>query len=436
MRSILTLFVVSLTAVHASVCSAADAPQVTGNLSLGTKVYKLAHVVAYPVKAGKETATTVLASDRPLNVGEIKQILLDNNGQDDKLSLRQPHVKLVFDKSGAATSSYAYADGFTTTAAGSDIAGEIKIAEGRVVGKAKMESQGEGEFQRSFDFQFAVGLLNSGAEQAPQAAPLAKIGVTGTFKGNGKIARLAYVSARRIEAFDDKPSLMLVFTEKDHAKEQRPDIKAGFGDFGSALLISCHEDGTIFGCEVAHAAHSKKPFSSVGSISTGEFQIAGGQVQGKLSTGGEVEAFGQTWEVELSFATPFTATPKAEPKVSSKPKPNTIKPAPEKPVKPALTTASLKAKELALPDNATDLDFKKLVEHIHFHHASEVMRLSADLTTRLAAQGWEKDGSDLIRPQSAIMKRKRGEASLSIFVKPGADGSEVRIFTKGLDWEK
>src|SRR5207302_8951940 len=83
-----------------------------------------------------------------------------------------------------------------------------------------------------------------------------------------------------------------------------------FGDFGSALIISCHEDGTVFGCEVAHAAHAKRAFSASGTIEMTEFQIAGGQVQGQLSTGGETKAFDQTWEVNLKFAAPFAGQPK------------------------------------------------------------------------------------------------------------------------------
>ena len=46
---------------------------------------------------------------------------------------------------------------------------------------------------------------------------------------------------------------MLVFTEKDHSKDKKPDFNAAFGKFGSALIVSLHEDGGIFGCEVVHS---------------------------------------------------------------------------------------------------------------------------------------------------------------------------------------
>ena len=46
------------------------------------------------------------------------------------------------------------------------------------------------------------------------------------FKGNGKEAKIAYVSAHWQEPFSDKPSIMLVFTEKDHSKDKKPDFNA------------------------------------------------------------------------------------------------------------------------------------------------------------------------------------------------------------------
>src|SRR5437868_13739727 len=60
--------------------------------------------------------------------------------------------------------------------------------------------------------------------------------------------------------------IVLVFMEKDHSKDTKPDFNAAFGKFGSALIISLHEDGDIYGCEVVHSAHQKQGFSSIGSI--------------------------------------------------------------------------------------------------------------------------------------------------------------------------
>jgi hypothetical protein len=54
---------------------------------------------------------------------------------------------------------------------------------------------------------------------------------------------------------------------------------------------------------VAHEAHQKKPFSSAGSVKISGFKIESGQIRGKISTSGQKETFGQTWEVDLTFKT-------------------------------------------------------------------------------------------------------------------------------------
>src|SRR6516162_9685722 len=127
--------------------------------------------------------------------------------------------------------------------------------------------------------------------------------VSGVYKGNGKEAKLAFVSARKGEPFADKPTIVLVFTEKDHSKEKKPDVKAGFGDFGSALIITVNPEGKIVGCVVAHSALKKSGFSSVGDITMSDFKLEGGKIQVKIATKGEQKTFGETWEVDIKFLT-------------------------------------------------------------------------------------------------------------------------------------
>lgn len=125
--------------------------------------------------------------------------------------------------------------------------------------------------------------------------------IKGSFTGNGTPAKLAYISASKGEPFSGKPTIQIIMTEKDHSKARNPSIKAGFGDFGSALIITVHPDGKIIGCEVAHEAHPRKPFSSIGKIKTADFKMADGMITSKLSTEGEQDFFKQKWEVNLSF---------------------------------------------------------------------------------------------------------------------------------------
>jgi hypothetical protein len=262
---------------------------------------------------------------------------------------------------------------------------------------------------------------------------------------------VAYVSARWGEPFNDKPGIVLVFTEKDHSKDKKPDFNAAFGKFGSALIISLHDDGQIYGCQVVHSAHEKRGFSSIGSIEATDFAYEDGKVEGELTTHGQVDTFGETWEVNLKFIAPLGEIPKElQPAESKKPeeeeKQAANKTEDEEPAIAGLTdqdddsatkstAGGIKAKDLALTKDASEVDYKALVQQIVFQSKADVKKVCTELTTNLAAQGWTKDGPDMVQPQSSILKRKRGEASLTIFVKPSSGGSEVKMMTEGLSWE-
>src|SRR5438270_13562487 len=127
--------------------------------------------------------------------------------------------------------------------------------------------------------------------------------VSGIFKGNDQPAKPAFVSAHKGTPVAGKETIKLVFTEKDHSKDERPDLKALFGDYGSALVIGIEPTGKVVTCDVAHEAHKQKPISSPASVKMSEFKNEGGQISGKIATDGKQEAFGQTWEVNLIFKT-------------------------------------------------------------------------------------------------------------------------------------
>jgi hypothetical protein len=266
------------------------------------------------------------------------------------------------------------------------------------------------------------------------------------FKGNGKEAKLAYVSARWREPFGDQASIELIFTEKDHAADKKPDTGAMFGRFGSALIISVYEDGSIFGCQVVHTAHKKQGFTSLGSIRTNDFEYADGEVQGELLTEGHVDTFGETWEVNLKFVAPLGEIPaEFQPKTKAAGK---NEPATKKPTAKATPDedadddsdskaggSGIKAKELPLTKDASEVEYKSIVGHLAFKSGGGVKPVAAELSAGLKAQGWSTEGSDLVTPASAILRRKRTGASLTIFVKPAGAGSEVKMMTEGLVWD-
>jgi hypothetical protein len=373
----------------------------------------------------------------------------------DMPDFRKPYVKLEFTKAGSFKGWGAGAGDISLGRHTSNATGEIKVQDGRAIGKANQPNETEGMFPSGLDVHFDVTLLRAGESLPPSKKPgpaaNVKPTVTGLFKGNGKDAKLAYASAHWREPFGDKPSIVLVLTEKDHSKDKKPDFNAGFGKFGSALIVSLHEDGDIFGCEVAHSALKHQNFSSIGKIQTNDFEYADGQVKGELTTDGPADVFGESWEVNVKFVAPLGEIPKEFQPAASK---EEEKPARTEPGKQAGTkdaddddddnddaaakpkAAGLNVKDLALTNDASDIDYKALVEQLGFKSKANVKKACAELSANLKTQGWTKQGSDLVTPASAILKRKRGEAELTIFVKPVGNGSEVKMMTEGLAWDE
>jgi hypothetical protein len=423
-----------------------------GTLMLEKKTYPLKHTLAYEATIDNEPAIAVVLSGQAVSSDKLKETReAENDGGDGDFN--RPYLKLVFKKTGELKYWSAGAGGTMLGRRSGSATGELKLQDGRVIGKASQPNETDSMFPNGFDAHFDVALLKAG-ESLPASAtkkfgPAANVkpSVTGVFKGNGKDAKLAYMSAHWREPFGDKPSMDLVFTEKDHSKNKKPDLDAAFGRFGSALVISVHDDGEIFGCQVVHSAHQKQGFSSSGSIHTNDFTFENGKVEGELTTDGQVDAFGETWEVKIKFVAPLGEIPKEfQPAESKKP---------EKEEKRASVTSSdtptmdesddesagqsgvpkVNVKDLALTKDATDVEYKAVVEHVVFKSRSNVKNVCSELTANLKAQGWTNDGRDMVQPQSSILKRKRGEATLTIFVKPENGGSEVKMFTEGLSWD-
>jgi hypothetical protein len=421
-----------------------------GTLMVGGKNYPLTHALAYETTINEEEVIAVVLSGQAVLTEELKKAKEgEKEGQDSEF--KRPFIKLEFTKIGELKLWSASAGNTSLGRRGGNATGELKLQDGRVSGKASQPNETEGMFPAGFDVHFDVALLRAGESlpatiiKKPGPAANVKPSVTGVFKGNGKEAKLAHVSAHWREPFNNQPGMVLVFTEREHSKDEKPDFNAAFGKFGSALIISLHEDGGIFGCQVVHTAHEKQGFTSIGQIKTNNFQFADGQVQGELATDGQVEVFGQTWEVNLKFVAPLGEIPKEfQPTDSKKPeedatdKPATTKPTTELTEKAAPEPAKdqLKVKDLALTKDASDVEYQALVEHLLFKSKTNVKSVCAELAANLKAQGWTKEGSDLVTAASSILKRKRGNAALTIFVKPENGGSQVKIFTEGLSWDE
>jgi hypothetical protein len=424
-----------------------------GTVTVKGKTYPLKNVAAYETTVDGEDGIAVVLSGPTISSEKINEARKAEK-KNEPSDFRRPYVKLEFTKTGEFKGwGAATGDVSLGRRRGGGATGEIKVQDGRAIGKASQPDETEGMFPSGLDVRFDVPLLRAGESLPPSKKPgpaaNVKPTVTGIFKGNGKDAKLAYVSAHWREPFSDKPSMVLVFTEKDHSKDKKPDFNAGFGKFGSALIVSLHEDGNIFGCEVAHSALKHQNFSSIGKINTNDFEYADGQVKGELTTDGPADVFGETWEVNLKFVAPLGETPKEFQPAATK---EEEKPASTESGKKAANSddedddndhaaakpksGGLNVKDLALTKDASDIEYKALVEQLGFKSKANVKSACAELSANLKAQGWTKEGSDLVTPASAILKRKRGDAELTIFVKPEGGGSEVKMMTEGLAWDE
>lgn len=264
-------------------------------------------------------------------------------------------------------------------------------------------------------------------------APAGKATVSGTFLGDGKDGKIQYLVVQTREPFSDQPAIRLVFTEKNPTASKKPDFDAGFKKLGSALVISVHKDGGIFGCEVAHTSHSKSPFSSVGAIKMEGFTVTDTQVSGRLITGKELEFFGQTWNVDLTFSAPlpkgaFAAEAPAPASTSKKMEKE------KEESEPVPSGPKLPIADLPLPTGARDIEYKSTVGHVLFKADGSVSTVANDFSKKLKAQGWQDGAGSLIGKNNAILKRKLNGADLTIMIQPEGAASNVKVFTQGLDW--
>ena len=221
-----------------------------GTLTLDKKTYQLARALAYESMIDDEDAVVAVLSGQPVASETLKEAreAEKEGGEGD---FKKPYLKLVFKKTGELKYWSAAAGGTQIGRhGGSNATAELKVMDGRATGKASQPVEADAMIPGSFDVKFNVALLKAGEElpasTPKKRGPAAKVKptVNGIFKGNGKDAKLAYVSARWGEPFNDKPRIVLVFTEKDHSKDSKPDFNASFGKFGSAFSFWPARRGT------------------------------------------------------------------------------------------------------------------------------------------------------------------------------------------------
>ncbi len=398
-------------------------------------VYK--RVLAVRGKSSDENRIIVLATGQPVTA-EILKMLKDTDAEESlDGGMDLPYLKATFLEDGTLKCLIGKGGGSSFTERGKSLEGKAVVAGGRIRGTAKVMTSGTFGKEVTLNFDAPID-AEFKAPDLTKLDPPVKPVVNGKFLGEGKPSQLKFVSVAEHEPFDDKEAFTLIFTEKDHSAAKKPSFDAAFGKFGSALMLSVNRGGGIFGCEVLHTALKKSTFSSVGKIHMVEFEIAGGNVSGHVSTGGALDMFGETWEVELTFAAPLPDKLRNAPAISVKPvakEPVATEPrGPMKKEPKAAAGPAIAARKLPLPADASNVQFKQLVQQIEFSSARPVDAVATDFSAKLKQQGWKDGAGSLMGKKNAILKREQGDAKLTIMVQPAAAGSVVKIFTEGLDW--
>ena len=140
-----------------------DAPRLTnsGTLTIGNKTYNLANVVGYRMKQFDEPMTTIVLSEKPLNMTKLKPAL-GKEAADNYFEFT-PQVTLKIDADDNVSSLSIWADNSSISSSGnSDLEGDIVIEDGRARGTARLAEPGEfSDTTYNFEVSFDVDILGT-----------------------------------------------------------------------------------------------------------------------------------------------------------------------------------------------------------------------------------------------------------------------------------
>jgi hypothetical protein len=147
---------------------------------------------------------------------------------------------------------------------------------------------------------FLLAALVAGLACAAAAAPF-----EGHFKANGQDAKLAFLRAVKDDPWMNKPTIRLVFSEKDASKDANPSMHAQFGKFGDALSVLIVPDEgdkwDVIGTEFMHSALKHSGASGTGLLHVTDVKIANGEISGHLTTKPGETLFDDKIDIDLSF---------------------------------------------------------------------------------------------------------------------------------------
>ncbi len=101
----------------------------------------------------------------------------------------------------------------------------------------------------------------------------------------------------------------------------------------------------------------------------------------------------------------------------------------------AAANGAVKVADIAVPKDATSLEYNKTTKMIKLTSASDVGELARFFLDALAEQGWSEAQKSTVTDSTAIIKLANGDASLTIFVHKQEDGSDATLICKGIAWD-
>lgn len=329
-RTTIWILIVALFALRPARADEKLPGPVAGQMLIGQFQHAARRFAAFETMIGDQKAIAVIGSDRTIPLARVRRTLAEGKELDDWI-IRGPHVVVYFSLDGKVLKCEGWGSkSEARTKAG--LSGSLRVEDGRVRGKARLETQDSemlaanftsdeksmkldmttffssgrirGPFAMNFDFTFDVplGLDTPREEEAPpQADPVMK--VKGTFTGDGKPIELRYASVRWTgKIYEGEPMLEAIITERDHRGDEDAFIDSQSGKYGCALEINFTGQAACFGGGIYHPAIGQ--YGVTGVLESRDCEIIGRQMSGTLTTYGPDEIFGHTWQVDLEFAAP------------------------------------------------------------------------------------------------------------------------------------
>lgn len=293
---------------------------------------------------------------------------------------------------------------------------EFKFADGKVSGRVSTGKECEFFGDRyEADLTFTALLAKSAAPAKAASAPL-------------NAAQKAFVDRykKALESKDTKALAAFLYTEgatTDTIEFFTMMQSAGTeGKIDSIELIKpADEDMKRYNepTEMPDGQLYKMPFAPTHQMVIVSKDGSGGTSTSRLPVGEH--------KGKLVIPVPVPVNPSAKSAAQAPAMPRNSKPAEE-------TKPTIAARSLPLPKDATDVEYKQVVNMIQFSSARPVTAVAKEFAAKLKEQGWKDGAGSLMGAKNAILKREHGAASLTIMIQPAAKGCAVKIFTDGLDW--